>query len=570
MTETTSSSNTLVKSAVAVPDIGIIDLNRGFRVWLRSEIFTGPNGTGIYCPNVDDLVVDFAQGFFRVSTIDITTGLSTLVPWELTPSSNTDVELDVLLGVGTDEQRETWRCYIDTRQMPYSMQLDGRLHLYRSDATCWKLFLGTDINESTGEIISSFYNASDEYQGENIPLELVATDDLNNRAIWAPSAGSTNRQLADGEVVTAVLYNAADHQLSYTKLLVQNTALVRRVDSSAKLIKSIELKSPYLSDADPKMLIAPINVDMKTVQITGVVRYNNGETMEVPITLDGTGKMSLHGLRWYTPTIQSYAMPLTLSYRLSEDEYSLEHGVTENGMITEAYSIKAAPVDNAYSLKLYAYPTWNTAANRYDLDFWLFNMDRDVYYRVPNSIVETPESEAAFDGQNYTTVQRLKFGVQLSAVDPMFSDYRHVQSCSISLRQTGIEKGTKWQVKLDPTQQVFFGDGLLASNRFVNTNLSYLNVKNSCTSLSQWLDKLFYAVNPLFDDTSEVKAPQPTHFVIHTKTRTYEFSVALWDQDITIMNEVKIGETVYIRWLRDVGATKLQLGVTGLAVEQSN
>jgi hypothetical protein len=564
-----SNGTTLVVQSAEIPDIGYSDLNRGFKVWNRPEIFTGPTGTGVWCPNKDDMIIDWETGFRRVTGNDISTGLSTSIPWVLQSGSNTDVDVDVLLGVGTGKQSETWRVYIDTRQMPYSLQVDARVHLYRSDAYCYKVFLGTDINETSGEIISSYYTPSQEFQGENIPLELVATDDINNKAIWAPMAGSTNRELPDGEVVTVVLYGA-NGPLSHAVMLVQNTALVRRSEAGLKNVKSISIKSPYLSDSDPRLLLIPINYDVKTLVITGQVLYNTGEIVDVPITLDGMGKMSLHGLQWYTPTIQSAIMPLTLSYRLSEQEYSISHGVTENGNITEPFAIKAIAADSAYSLKLYVFPTWNKAGSRYDLDFWLFSMDRDVYYRLPRNIVETPENEAVFDGQNYTTRQRLKFGVQLDKVDPMFKEHKFVQNTEIALRQAGIEKGTKWQVKLDPTQVDFFGEGIVASNRFVNVNLSYMSVKNGCATQTQWFDKLFYGVNPLFDDNSEVKAPLPTHFVISTKGRQYEFSVSQWDQEFSILNDVTIGETVYIRWLRDTSNTRLELGVTGLAVEQSN
>lgn len=566
---TASNGVTTLAATAEVPDVGYSDLNRGFKVWLLSEIFTGKTGTGYWCPNVDDMIIDWATGFKRVTTNDISTGLSTWIPWVLQPGSDTDVEVDVLLGVGTGKQSETWRVYLDTRQMPYSLQVDGRVHLYRSDAYCYKVFLGTDINETTGDVISSYYTPSQEFQGENIPLEMVATDDINNKAIWAPMAGNTNRRLNDGEVVTVVLYGA-NGPLSHAVMLVQNTALVRRSEAGRKHVTGISIKSPYLSDSNPLMLIVPINSDVKSLVITGQVQYNTGEVADVPITLDGMGKMSLHGLQWYTPTIQSAKMPLTLAYRLSEDEYSVAHGVTENGMITEPYEIKAGPVDNAFSLKLYAYPTWNKTASRYDLDFWLFSIDRDVYYRLPRNVVETAENEAVFDGQNFTGRQRLKFGVQLDKVDPTFTPHKFVQNCEIALRQAGIEKGTKWQVKLDPTQVDFFGEGVVAINRFVNVNLSYMSVKNNCTTQTQWFDKLYYGVNPLFDDTSEVKAPLPTHFVIQTKGRQYEFTVSQWDQEFSILNDVAIGETVYIRWLRDTSNTRLELGVTGLAVEQSN
>lgn len=552
-----------------IPQIGIVDLEAEQRIWFMNQIFTGQPGTGLYCPNVNDLIIDLLSGWYLVTTIDITTGRCTYIPWKLPDVTQNNVIVDSLLGVGSAEQRETWRVYLDTRQMPFSMQIDGRLHMYRSDADHYKVFLGTDLT-ANGIVVSASYNPSGEFTGENIGLEHVGHDDINNWAIWAPMEGNANRRLNDGEVVTVVIYSASGHILSHASMLIQNTALVRRTAAGLKQVTSIGLRSPYLSDADPSQLIVPINVDLKTAVMMGVVRYNTGEEMEIPVVLDGTGKMSLHGLQWYSPTIQSYPKHLTLAYRLSEDEYSLVHGISENGNIAAPFTIKAIAADGAYSVRLYAFPTWNAPAGRYDLDFWLFNIDRDVYYRVPRSIVEIPDNEVPFDGQDFTTLQRLKFGVQLSNVDTILPDYKHVQSVEIVVAKQGTEPGDKWQVKCDPAQPNFFGAGVVAKNRFVNVNLSYLDLKVGATGISEWLAKLYYPLNHLFDDTTEVSAPEPTHFVIHTKTREYQFSVAAWDQEFPILNDVAEGETIYIRWLRETTNSQLQLGVTGLAVEQSN
>ncbi|MNB58712.1 hypothetical protein D3C87_363860 [compost metagenome] len=552
-----------------IPLVGIVDLEREPRIWFMRQIFTGKPGTGLYCPNVDDLIIDLTSGWYLVTTIDITTGKCTFIPWKLPMVTENNVVVDQLLGVGTGSQSETWRVYVDTRQMPYSMQIDGRLHLYRSDADHYKVFLGTDLTDN-GILISASYSPSGEYENENIGLEHVGHDDINNWAIWAPKAGNTNRKLNNGEVVTVVLYNAVGNALSHSTMLVENTTLVRRTAAGRKQIRSVGLRSPYLSESDPSQLVVPINVDLRTVVMTGVVRYNTGEEMEIPVVLDGTGKMSLHGLRWYSPTIQTYAHKLTLSYKLSDDEFSLEHGITENGFITEPFTIKAVAADNAYSVRLYAFPTWNDPASRYDLDFWLFNIDRDQYYRVPRSVVETPDNEVAFDGRDYVSRQRLKFGVLLSNVDPIFPEHKFVQSAEFSLMKPGSEKGDKWQVKCDPSQEKFFGAGVVAKNRFVNVNLSYLDLKAGATDLDGWFNKVYYPLNHLFDDTSEVEALEPTHFVIHTKTREYPFAVTQWNQEFPILNDVKVGEAIYIRWIRETSNAQLQLGVTGLAVEQSN
>lgn len=553
-----------------IPKVGIVDLKREPRIWWMNQVFTGKVGTGLYCPNVNDLILDLKTGWYLVTAIDITTGLSTFIPWVLPMVTENKVIVDQLLGVGAGAQSETWRVYIDTRQMPYGLQVDGRLHLYRSDAHHYKVFLGSDISDN-GILISASYSTSGEYINENIDLEHVGTDDINNWAIWAPKAGNTNRKIVDGEVVTVVLYSANNNMLSRSAMLIENTTLVRRTAAGRKQIRSVGLRSSYLSASDSNQLIVPVNINVRTIDIVGVVRYNTGEEIEIPIVLDGTGKMSLHGLRWYSPAIQTYLQKMTLSYRLSDEEYSLEHGVTENGFITEEFTIKAIAADNAYSMRLYAFPTWNGLATRYDLDFWLYNIERDQYYRLPRSVIETPENEVAFDGRDYISLQRIRMGVMLSNVDPVFPKYRFVQSMEFALKKPGNEKGDKWIIKVDPAQKDYFGAGVVAKNRFVNVNLSYLDLKSGATTVDEWLEKMYYSLDHLYDDTSEKRPPEPSHFVIQTKTREYPFAVTQWNQEFPILNDVKVGETIYIRWLKETASdVSLQLGVTGLAVEQSN
>ena len=74
MTETIVASNGTV-GPIEIPDIGWVDLDRGFKFWHLPEVYTGKNGTGRWCPNVDDGIIDWSTGFRRVTGIDITTGL---------------------------------------------------------------------------------------------------------------------------------------------------------------------------------------------------------------------------------------------------------------------------------------------------------------------------------------------------------------------------------------------------------------------------------------------------------------------------------------------------------------
>ena len=57
----------------------IIVLDRGFSVWAEKDIWTGPDGEGQVCPNVDDLVWSWVHGPMRCINLNVDTGISCLL-----------------------------------------------------------------------------------------------------------------------------------------------------------------------------------------------------------------------------------------------------------------------------------------------------------------------------------------------------------------------------------------------------------------------------------------------------------------------------------------------------------
>lgn len=552
-----------------VPGRFISDPDRGFRVWAIAEIYTGKDGVGSYCPNPDDIVMDYARGWLRVASVDYTTGLSTLIAWEL-PKSPVDISNeDVLLGVGPGYQSESWRVYLDTDKIPHILQIDGRNHVYGSAADYVKIFLGTDISVN-GEVISAFYDQSGNFLGENIPLEVVKTADPNNVAIKTPLGGYTSYKLSDGEVVTVVTYSATGSVLSKGKMLIENTNLVRKSSADRRYVTGIRLESPFLSEADPMELQFPINVTASSVPLTGVVTYSNGDEDRYAIGMDDGSKFSLYGLRYYTPTIEGATVPLTLNYKLSEDEYSYISEKTYNGSITERYKARTTAEDNSYSVKLFMFPVWTGDVSGYTLDFWLYSLDRQEWWRVPKGKVEVPENSKNFDGLDFLSVQHLSVAVDLNAVDSKFNHYRHVQSFDIALKSAGDERRTNWTINFATGQAKMFGDDLEARMKFRDTNTWTVDISQDLNSKEEWLKVLYYGIDPLYNTRTEPYAPAPTHFQLVTARRSAEFSVELWNTDLAIYNDLAEGEVLFIRWIKRTVLTDMQLGVTGLPVHQIN
>src|SRR5574343_1924877 len=100
--------------------VPVYDPDRGFRSWVITDIYTGPTGQGRFVPNVNDLVIDWGRGLLRVASVDITTGLSTLVDAAF-PKSNEFDNSDVLFGTGPGYTSELWRVYINRNVVPHTL-----------------------------------------------------------------------------------------------------------------------------------------------------------------------------------------------------------------------------------------------------------------------------------------------------------------------------------------------------------------------------------------------------------------------------------------------------------------
>lgn len=560
-----------------LPETVIVDPNRGYREWLISEIYApgNPSSQGQYVPNVDDSVRDWTQGILRVISVNYTTGISVLRKWTEPVDPGQIDDEDILLGAGPGTQSESYRCYLDQSVTPFTLSLDARLHIYGTTTSSIKIFLGTDISQN-GQVVSQYYDSAGNLLGENIPLETVAMFDdgvvipgdattLYNRAVKAARVGHTTRRMVDGEVVTVVTYDDAGQAVSQAKLLIKNTAFVRQTNSSLKYVSEIRVKTPFLSPSDPHVIEYPVNMGVDNLNLIGEVLYSDGSRLEMPV--DGT-KFTMAGLRNYVATIQGQTVDLMLSYQLSPNESAYLHTPSPNNKINVPYQARTKQTDGAYSVKLYAYPTWVDQLNGYRLEYLLYNLDRQQVYRVTN-LVTLATNSAAFDPLLYGVKQRINVGVNMDQVDPLFDSWRHTQMFEITLIRPGNQDiGDNWTIGFTAGQDPEYGIDLKAVHTFINVNNSRLNIACGATTLAEWLAKVYYPTQPLYDTRSETGPLVPNYFILASENNRLELPISSWNQEITVERAPDAGKLVYIEFLRKTADNDLQLSVAGLITHQ--
>lgn len=553
----------MADDSVTVP---IMDPNRGHRRWSLDEIYTGPDGSGRYVPNVNDEAFSWQTGLWRVIDVDYSTGLSTLqlyVPPKDPESINNE---DVLLGSGPGTISESYRIYIDTSVTPHTLAIDSRLHFYGTGNVGVRYYRGSDI-ENDDNIISAMYDQAGTLLGDMIPLELVMvpTDSgVTNEAVQTPAVGYSNQKLQDNEVVTCVAYNEAGGVTSIARVLVTNTAYIRTTDESRKYITSIHMESPFLSESDDSLLQIPVNLPLSALDLKGVVTYSDGSRMELPV--DGT-KFSLYGIKNFVSTQVGQHIDLVLNYGLSAEEYIYGASVAGERFKAEPYSATTTQVDGAYTVKLFAVPVWVNAIEGYRLRWFMYTLDREIVYEVTDYI-EFGINSRAFNPLEYGTLQNLSVAVDMKRVDAAFSAYRHTQTIGIALMSAGNLDQTNWTIEYSPGQAPVYGTNFRASQTFVNVNNWVFNLNSGFSSQTTWLEALYFRSQPIKHPTTELAPPTPNFFVLVVGNNRIEAPIDQWNADIVVPIGLNDGDVVLIEFIYRNASTDLQLGIAALPVHQ--
>jgi hypothetical protein len=547
--------------------VPVYEPNARWTTWSLKEIYLGQQGEKRYVPKVDDHVRDPDTNALRqVVSIDPTTMIPTMkLVHEIHLGEFNDN--DLLLGVGPGTPSDTYRIYIDKSVMPHTLAVDARLSVKGSMVSSCKIFRGSNIL-GTAECISATYDSSGNLLGQAIPLELVQMkiEDGFNLNVWTVPVCHTTFSVPDNEILTAVFYSDTGHVVSKRQLLAENSGFIRSVETSVKYISSISLESPFLSTGDPKLLQYPLNVPLSGLSLMGIVNYSDGSQKRMPV--DGT-KFSIFGFEHYASTIVGQKFGLILKYTLSADEIVYGSTVVGGHFMTETYKATTIKAEGAFTVKVFGYPVWIDGTNGYRMEWFMYNLDRNVAYRV-TPYVRFNDNTRIFDPVGYGIHQNLSIALNLKDVNGAFTSYTHIQTIGIVLIAPGTGRTTNWNIAFDPGQDPAFGTGNFASTTFVNSNLSKVRIDCGATTQSEWLDRLYYRTKPLMDDSRELAPPAPDFFKLVIGNEEIEFPISQWNAE-QIINTVLINSgTLFIKFFKRTSDNDIQLAVSGIPVFQQN
>lgn len=537
--------------------------NARWTIWNKNELYFGAAAKGKYVPKVGDVVLDQDYWiWYEVVSIDEVTYIPTLREKNTQNLGGNLSDYDVLLGVGPGTQSDTYRVFIDKSVVPYIMAVDARLRVAGTMCVSCKIFKGADLSDEAN-VISKVYDGSGTFLGTTVPLELVAMDGQNVSIKTVPVC-YTSQDIADGELLTAVFYSNTGNVVSKRQLLAENTSFIRSTDDSVKYIVDISLKSPFISDSNPELITYPINVPLSGLFLTGVVHYSDGSTLELPVD---NQKFSVFGFDNFVSTIVGQKLDVVLKYSLSQEEICYDAKNTNARFMTKSYKAVVAKADGAYTVKLFGYPNWIDGLSGYRMEWFMYNLDRNISQRV-TPFVRINENSPPFDPLLMGTRQRMSVTLNLQDVSSSYNYYRHVQTIDVTLLEPGGTTGTNWLVGFDPTQSPQFGVNNKFQFEFVNQDLKRLKLDMGCNTLTEWLDRLYYPTKPLVNPITESDPILPDFFALIVGTERIEYEISMWNGVFTTSDKIWPGATVFVEFFKRMSNNDLKLAVAGVPVEE--
>jgi hypothetical protein len=531
--------------------------------WALHELYLGKEGSNRYVPKVKDWVFDINNMIaYYVKSIDPVTYVPTLEQLNLSLFSGEEDEIDLILGTAIGSGRGTYRVFCDKSTIPYNLSVDRRYTVPGADAKFIKIFRGTDLTDAN--VISAVYDASNTLISTTVPLEVVK--ETGNISIKAIPTCSTKADLADNEIVYVVAYSDAGHVVRMQEMLVKNTAFIATTDRSTKYITSISLKSPFMSSSDDDVLQYPLNVPLVSMNLIGVVNYSDGTTAEIAV--DGT-KFQAFGFDTFVSTQAGEQFEVTLKYNLSSDEVCYEaNRVSDAKFVSRIYKAQVVKWNGAYTCKLYGFPTWDTTALAYRLEWFLFNLERSKAQRV-TAFVRVEDTSSPFRPDAYGSLQNLVVSLNLRDVDNSYTAYKHVQTVGIALFKPPTESGTKWTVTFDPNQKPVFGENNALTFKFINENLKKLDLSMGLSDRSEWLSRLYTYARPQVNTQTEAVAPAPNFFAVIIGSNRVEYSIDNWNQTIDAGVDLYNGGSVFIEFFKRTSTNDLHLAMAGIPAIQN-
>lgn len=545
----------------------IYDETQVWRLWGMQDIYLGQEGHRKYVPKVNDHVRDIDTLVeYKVISIDPTTLIPELL--EINKGANTNEmtsDEGRFFAGGTLATPCARQIFYDNSVARPTLKIPSQFHIQGSTPHHAIAFKGTVAGKG-GLPISVRYDQNFNVIGNEIPLVPIRQRDQNNMTQWVLPDFYSAHELEEGEMILIAIYDDRGGLVSRTNWTVEYSALLRDVSDADKFVSAISLESFYIDASDESNLMIPEQVLKNSINLMGKVHYTDGTTLTYPV--DGN-RFELIYLDKAAESVASTKGVLVLKYYLADNEKSV-HVINNNNryFVTRSFQYTIVEREGAYSVKLYPVPRWVNENVGYQLDWYLFTLDRNQWIDVTNSVYITQNSPTRrFNGKLYGPVQQMDVALDLGVINNTFRQHIHPQTVDIRLlRPASDTSDDRYLLGFSAYQNPPYGEGVKCLVKVFSGSHYKYNISCGINNLEDWLMKVYYNTHPQYRTTREPNAPRPNMFKLIINNREYEFPIRKWNEDLSVNERVQESDTIKVLFFTRTADNDLYYSIAPMPV----
>lgn len=534
------------------------------------------SGITYHVANKGDLVFRLARGFYSVSHVT-DEGIPTLSFQDVTNQNPLDGQTRLFEGLAKISTVSDAWMFINYDVEPPVATLDTRVPFFGDETKNIKVFLGTDISEETGQVISGRYNTEGGLLSETIDLYKIS----ETADVYRPYQFNVPQGITEKHVVTVVGYNELGGAVAADVFLTRHDAAIAPATTAKKYATGIQLITKMISTPDPRLLVNIMNIPPRTSNMQCKVKYSDG-TFDL-VNIDGN-KVRLAGIDAFNYKLPGSPGNLTLIYYPNVDELQgpIEPAINVSGAATpkfvEPYQIQNSSSSSDFALKMYILPEFVNAETGYKLNFMLGDDDHGLDVDVTAAMQEATsvtrgDDQAPFLPLGYGIAQELTIRLEIDNVlrapgdssQGMYPGYVLTQKVLVTLGNPNNALEDRWTI--DYNADGFAPLGVDQKAQFAQ-QARELHIKGANTTFLEFMENNYWKSLPLYDEVLFSAAPAPTHIKVETRTFSTTIVVADWDKGIPIPegSEITADTSVNLTWISDTGLP-LYLAFTAISLE---
>jgi hypothetical protein len=408
--------------------------------------------------------------------------------------------------------------FLNPTNNKFPVSVDVHIPIEGTEMSYAKLFIGHDVSK-TGNVISVRYDEAGNVLDDRLALVKNDPSDPANFT-YSIREGNIIKLLPENTTVTLVIYNSTGGGVRFRTLGVKYNHLTANLNNSASFIKDIVLEHAWVDPQNPNRLLVPVSVLESTFNPTiRKVYQNNREELisesDLNLSVDGWGG-------WTLPRA-GVSFPIVVKYQLKEGERSVVTDPYLGSHIAKVYD--AVIVDRGTGIVYYVHvlPEYVDTVIGYRLRAYLFNSDYSARLDVSSKI-----SYTAFNGKAWGSKQTINYTLRLNDVVEVASN--DIISGSITIEVVGkpLDKATAYRLYTHPKDLTPYGNDLRLVLR-PGIGIYNLDISVGKSQQANWLEEMYYKLNPYYDPLTAETAPTPTHVDVQIGNTLLTYRMDEWE-----------------------------------------